>query len=56
MMSGGKKFEFGYEGIVLWKIDARGGANLVNAIEGESWLLRSILSATIKLFLCRGWG
>jgi hypothetical protein len=35
-MCGGKKFEFGYETLALWKVDARSSANLIEPVEGES--------------------
>jgi len=28
-MCDGKKFEYGYETLIRWKVDAKGGANLV---------------------------
>jgi len=34
-MCGGKKFEFGYETLAIWKIDTKGGANLLDPARGR---------------------
>lgn len=41
-MCGGKKFEFGYETLSIWKVEDRGAANLLSSIGGGSWLSWSV--------------
>jgi len=34
-MCGGKKFEFGYETLAIWKVDTKGRANLLEPDRGR---------------------
>jgi hypothetical protein len=46
-MCGSKKFEFGYETLALWKVDARGVANNVDPDRGRILAFVECMDVTI---------